>query len=331
MSAAPDRLRLVLVSGLSGAGKHSVLRALEDLGYETVDNPPLAMMEAMAERADRPLAIGVDSRTRGFDAGRVLAALARFATNPGLRPELVYVTAEDTVLLRRYTDSRRRHPLAPEGRVIAGISEERALTAALRERADLVIDTSELPLAAMRRLVERRFSRGTAADAQMVVTVVSFAYRRGLPRDADLVFDTRFLRNPHYDPILHSRTGLDGEVGAYIEADPDFPVFFGKVTALLELVLPRFVQEGKKYATIAVGCTGGRHRSVFIVEKLAERLACGQFAGGAGRDWRVLVAHRELAREGTAAASVTNRPVARQDGRDEHSQDGGTRAPAVQA
>lgn len=317
------RSRVVLVTGLSGAGKLSVLRALEDLGYEAVDNPPLAMMEDMASRADRNLAIGVDARTRGFDATRVLEAVCRLRSNPTLRPDLVYVTAEDSVLLRRYTETRRRHPLAPQGRVIDGIEEERVLTAALRDSADLLVDTSELPVPAMRELVERHFGAAGDDTARMVITLVSFAYPLGLPRDADLVFDARFLRNPHYDPILQPRTGLDPEVGAYVEADPDFPAFMSKLTGLLELLLPRFVREGKKYLTIAIGCTGGRHRSVYVVERLAALLA-----GEA--DWRLLVAHRELARDGHSLAYLAGRPAARPDDKNGRSI-GGDALPPVQA
>ncbi|MGH7155433.1 MAG: RNase adapter RapZ [Acetobacteraceae bacterium] len=317
------RLRVVLVTGLSGAGKLSVLRALEDLGYEAVDNPPLAMTEDMATRADRNLAIGVDARIRGFDATRVLEAVCRLRGNPALRPDLVYVTAEDSVLLRRYTETRRRHPLAPQGRVIDGIEEERVLTAALRDSADLLIDTSELPVSAMRELVERHFGGAGDDTARMVITLVSFAYPLGLPRDADLVFDARFLRNPHYDPILQPRTGLDPEVGAYVEADPDFPALMSKLSGLLELLLPRFVREGKKYLTIAIGCTGGRHRSVYVVERLAALLA--------GRsDWRLLVAHRELARDGHASAYLADRPAARLDA-DNGQSFGGDALPPVQA
>ena len=265
---------MVLVTGLSGGGKASVLRALEDLGYEAVDNPPLTMLEEMVARSERRLAVGVDARTRGFDAELVLEALERLRANPALRPELVYAWADETTLLRRYTETRRRHPLAPQGRVADGIAAEEALTAPLRERADLVIDTSELPLAALRRLIERHFGSGDGADDnQLVVSLISFAYTFGLPREADLVFDARFLRNPHYDPILRPRTGLDPEVGAYIAADPDFATFFAKMADLIDLLLPRFVQEGKKYATITIGCTGGRHRSVYLVEQLAEHLA----------------------------------------------------------
>jgi len=328
--AAP--LRVVLVTGLSGAGKQSVLRVLEDLGYETVDNPPLTMIEEMVTRSERRLAVGVDARTRGFDADRVLDALARLRANPALRPELVYVTADETALLRRYTETRRRHPLAPHGRVIDGVLEERTLTAALRDAADLLIDTTDLPVGTMRALVERHFGADNATSPpRMAVTLISFGYPLGLPRDADLVFDSRFLRNPHYDPMLRPRTGLDPEVAAYIEADPDFPAFLDQVAGLLGLLLPRFVQEGKKYATIAVGCTGGRHRSVHIVQRLAARLASRFGNGGADITWRVHVAHRELAREEQAAAPAAGRPDARRDGTAEQAGGGDARPRPVQA
>jgi RNase adapter protein RapZ len=317
----PERLRIALVTGLSGGGKVSILRALEDIGYEAVDNPPLTMIEDMVARTERPLAVGVDARTRGFDAGLVLDALQRLRCNPALRPELVFAWADEATLLRRYTETRRRHPLAPYSRVTDGIAAEEALTARLREQADLVIDTSELPLPALRQQIERHF--GTAGDAEnrrMAVSLVSFAYSHGLPREADLVFDARFLRNPHYDPILQSRTGLDPAVGAYIAADPDYQRFFSRMTALIDLLLPRFVQEGKKYTTITIGCTGGRHRSVYLVEQLTAYLASRIAAEPAGVaqcvDWQLNVTHRELAREGQSAASMTDRPVPRRDGDD---------------
>ncbi len=311
-----DRLRVVLVTGLSGGGKASVLRALEDVGYEAVDNPPLPMLEDMVTRSERKLAIGVDARTRGFDAGRVLETLDRLRVNPLLRPELVYAWADETTLLRRYTETKRRHPLAPQGRVADGIAREEKLTAPLRSGADLVIDTSDLPLGSLRRLIERHFGTGSdAEERQLVVSLISFAYKFGLPREADLVFDARFLRNPHYDPILQPLTGLDAEVGAFVEADPDFATFFEKLTELIDMLLPRFVQESKKYATITIGCTGGRHRSVHLVEKLgdylAARIAAAQASGDTGFGWRLQVTHRELVREGLEAAYLTDRPVPR--------------------
>jgi len=286
MSAEPRSaaLRVVLVSGLSGSGKATILRAFEDLGYEAVDNPPLPLLPSLVSRSERKLAVGIDARTRGFDGTAVLDALAALRCNPALAPALVFAEADEAVLLRRFTESRRRHPLAPSGKVAEGIAAERAVTLPLREAADLVVDTSETTPAALRRLISGHF--GAEAESGLAVTVISFAYAAGLPREADLVFDVRFLRNPHYVPALSRLTGRDPEVGAYVEADPDFVPFFSRICDLLMLLLPRYRQEGKSYATIAVGCTGGRHRSVHVVERLNEVL------GKAG--WRVETTHREL-------------------------------------
>lgn len=286
---------VVVVTGLSGAGKASILRVLEDLGYDAVDNPPLTLVETLLNRSERPVAVGLDARSRGFDATGVIATLDRVRANPAFRTSLVFATADTPVLLRRFTETRRRHPLAPDGRVIDGIGIESKLMVHLRDAADLVLDTSELPLPALRRTVEERFGLKGAAGrrAVLTVTLMSFAFPAGLPREADMVFDARFLRNPHYDPILRPMTGFDDQVARYVEADPDFEAFFASIQTLLRLVLPRFVQEGKKYATIAVGCTGGRHRSVRIVERLTPLLAQ---LGGAGQDrkWQVASLHREL-------------------------------------
>ena len=307
---------VVIVTGLSGGGKASILRALEDVGYDAVDNPPLTMLEEMIARCDQKLAIGIDARTRGFDATEVLDVIARLRTNPGLRIQLVYARADESTLLRRYTETRRRHPLAPQGMVADGIAAEIALTEPLCVHADLVVDTSGLPIAHLRRLIERHFGAGSD-QARLIVSLVSFAFPKGLPREADLVFDARFLRNPHYDPILKSKTGLDPEVGAYVESDADFALFFTRLAELIEMCLPRFVREGKKYATITIGCTGGRHRSVHLIEKLANHLTSRASAiqGTRGNDtqWRVFVTHRELARDGDPDAFLMDRPVARRD------------------
>jgi len=295
---------VVLVSGLSGAGKASILRALEDIGFDAVDNPPLEMIETLvtsADNAGRRIAIGVDARSRGFDADAVLKTVERLRLNPSLRPELVFAWADESVLLRRYTETRRRHPLAPQGRVSDGIAAEQQITAPLYSAADLVVDTSDLPLASLRQLIEHRYGPHAAENPQLGLSIalMSFAFPAGLPREADMVFDARFLRNPHYDPLLRPRTGSDPAVAADVEADPDFPAFFGQLTAMLGLVLPRFIQEGKKYATIAVGCTGGRHRSVTIVERLASHLS--------DSGWRVSTSHRELARESTSSRADLRR------------------------
>ncbi len=291
-----DRSRVVLVTGQSGAGKASILRALEDIGYEAIDNPPLTLIEGLVDRVEPAgrngrIAIGVDARTRGFDVASLLATVGRLRGNPALRLEVVFASADETVLLRRYTETRRRHPLSPSGWVIDGIQAEQALTAPLREVADLLVDTSELPIPELRQLIERRFAPegGSEGATALSVGLISFAFPRGLPREADMVFDARFLRNPHYVTELKALTGLDARVAAYVEADPDYPEFVAQVLALLGLLLPRFRQEGKKYATIAIGCTGGRHRSVRIVEFLAKSLA--------DTGWRVATTHRELGRD----------------------------------
>ena len=315
--------RIVVVTGLSGGGKAAILHALEDVGYDAVDNIPLGLVEDLATRADRDIAIGVDVRTRGFNADLVLDTLANLRRNPALLPELVFVWADEATLLRRYTETRRRHPLAPHGRVLEGIEIEQEITAHLREAANLIVDTSDLPLARLRQLIERYFgSQGDENDARMAVSLISFAYAKGLPKEADLVFDARFLRNPHYDPMLRSRTGLDPEVGAYIRDDQDYAAYLSRITDLVDLVLPRFVYEGKKYATIAIGCTGGRHRSVYLVECLAAHLASRLAAvhavaeSGSGKsgtnegglDWRQTVTHRELGLQGQTKAMLSGEP-----------------------
>ena len=321
--------RIVVVTGLSGGGKASVLHTLEDAGYDAVDNPPLGLLEDLATRADRDIAIGVDARTRGFNAELVLDTLTLLRRNPALRAELVFVWADEETLLRRYTETRRRHPMVTSGRVAEGIEVEQEITASLREAADLVIDTSNLPLARLRHMIERRFGpAGGENGARMAVSLVSFSYAKGLPKEADLVFDARFLRNPHYDHILRAGTGLDPEVGAYIRADPDYKAFLARISDLVDLVLPRFVREGKKYATIAIGCTGGRHRSVYLAERLAahlsSRLAAMRAARESELDWRQTVTHRDL-------DAVVKTKGSSSGGRDTQADGGGPRIRPVQA
>jgi UPF0042 nucleotide-binding protein len=249
----------------------------------------------------------VDVRSRGFQVQALLEVMARLKATPGLRAELIFAWADESVLLRRFTETRRRHPLSPQGRVSDGIAAEQLQTARLRAAADLVLDTSELSLAALRQWIDRRFGPEAKDDPQggLAVAVTSFAFPAGLPREADMVLDTRFLRNPYYDSRLRPRTGRDPEVAAYVADDPDFDRFFRKMAELVQLVLPRFVQEGKKYATIAIGCTGGRHRSVATAEKLGSLLT--------QTGWRVTVTHRELAREaapGPQAGATASQSVA---------------------
>ncbi|UPY38017.1 RNase adapter RapZ [Sediminicoccus sp. KRV36] len=293
----------VLVTGLSGAGKASILRVLEDLGFETVDNPPLAILDALVQEGSGPIAAGIDTRTRGFDPAKAIAAIAGLRQRPEIFPSLVYATAEEEVLLRRFTETRRRHPLAPGGplgaRVQDGIAREAALLAPLREAADLILDTSTLPLPELRRVIEARFRPEGAPGLN--INLKSFGFPRGLPREADLVFDLRFLANPHYDALLRPMTGRDAAVAEYVAADPEFPGFWTRLIGFIEPLLPRYVAEGKKYLTIAMGCTGGRHRSVFVAEKMAAHLR--------QQGWRVDVAHRELGQTPDMVLSATSTPV----------------------
>lgn len=283
-----SRRPFLLVTGLSGAGRASILNVLEDLGFETVDNPPLNILEGLVEEGGGPLAAGIDSRTRGFEPQLLLEIVGRLRSQTNLAATLIFATADEGVLLRRYTETRRRHPMAPGGplgsRVQDGIARETAMMAPLRDAADLVLDTSELPLPRMRQIIEARFRPDTAPG--LAILVQSFGFPRGLPREADLVFDLRFLANPHYDPELRPLTGLDPRIGAFVAGDPGFSGFWSRLVGFLEPLLPRYVAEGKKYLTVAIGCTGGRHRSVFAAEKLADHLR--------RQGWRADSAHREL-------------------------------------
>ncbi|MHA1113174.1 MAG: RNase adapter RapZ [Alphaproteobacteria bacterium] len=283
--AAP-RHRLLLVTGMSGAGRSTALKALEDMGYEAVDNLPLSLLGSLLRSPaalPRSLAIGVDIRTRDFGVSALLGEVERLEAAADLDFTLLFLDCDDENLRRRYTETRRRHPLAGDRQVADGIRHERELLARLRERADVVVDTTGFAPADIRRFLEDRFAPAVGPD--MAVFVVSFSYRNGLPRAADLVFDARFLRNPHYEPELRPLTGRAPAVAAFIEADPDFDRYIAGLTDMLTTLLPRFADEGKRYLTIAVGCTGGRHRSVFV----AERLGAWIEAGG----HRVRVSHRD--------------------------------------
>jgi len=268
-----ERRRLVLVTGMSGAGRSLALKILEDLGYEAVDNLPLDLLDALVPEgeAPRPLAVGVDIRSRRFAVQPLIDRIERLGPRPDLAVTLLFLDCENQVLERRFTETRRRHPLAHERPVADGIVAERRLVAPLRARADLVVDTSQFNPAELRRVLGGHF--GLERGPGMSILVTSFSYRYGLPRAADLVFDVRFLANPHYDPALRDLDGRDSRVAAYVEADGAFADFFARLTGMLVPLLPRYAQEGKSYLTIAVGCTGGRHRSVTVVEKLAAWLA----------------------------------------------------------
>ena len=282
----PPRRRLVLVTGMSGAGRSSALKTFEDIGFDAVDNMPLALLGNLTSGVpalSRDVAVGVDIRTRDFGVGSLVAEMDRVMADGGIEVRLVFFDSSDEVLQRRFTETRRPHPLAADRPVLDGIARERQMLRALRERADLIIDTTELTPGELRRILTGHFN--DVEPNGLTAFVTSFSYRNGIPREADLVFDVRFLANPHYDPKLQPMTGTAPEVGAFIAEDPQFGPFFGALTGLMEVLMPGYVKEGKSYLTIAVGCTGGRHRSVYVAERLGEWLK--------GESLSVEVVHRD--------------------------------------
>jgi UPF0042 nucleotide-binding protein len=287
---------VILVTGMSGAGKSTALKVLEDLGYEAIDNLPLYLLSRLlAPKEDglsaTPLdavAVDVDIRTRDFDADAFLSEITPLTARDDLALKLLFLECDDSVLRRRFTETRRRHPLASDRPVIDGIAHERRLMLRLRDNADLVIDSSHLSIPEFRQLMTQHFALD--AGPEMAVSVTSFSYRRGLPREADLVFDVRFLANPHYVETLRAESGKDADVAAYIEKDPAFAHFFDSLSGMLLNLLPHYAREGKSYLTVAIGCTGGRHRSVYVAERLSREL------GSHGQV--VSLHHRDMAFEG---------------------------------
>ncbi|MCF8495802.1 MAG: RNase adapter RapZ [Alphaproteobacteria bacterium] len=259
---------LLIVTGLSGAGMSSVLKILEDLGYEVFDNFPLPLVESLLAEEQtpaRPVAIGIDTRARGFDPGK-LAEISQ-----KLKARLIFMTCDDAILQKRFTQTRRRHPLAGEKSVRSGIRKEHEILQTLEAEADVTIDTTELGLQDLRQKLKGLFD--LEDTSRLTLNLMSFGFRYGPPREADIVMDVRFLQNPHWVPALKDKTGKNEEVGAYIREDPAFPAFMEHFKNLLDTVLPRHAHEGKSYLTVAIGCTGGRHRSVYIVETLKPWLA----------------------------------------------------------
>lgn len=272
----PDRI--LLVTGMSGAGKSTVLKALEDIGYEAVDNLPLGLLRKLLATpdpniehgSDRPLAIGIDTRTRAFDAENVVQHIKSLRADRGLDIRVLFLDCSGGELTRRFSETRRRHPLALDRPAADGIAREREILAPIRRWADIVIDTTDYSTHDLRRTVLEKFGQRRANE--LTLTLMSFGFARGIPRDADLVFDMRFLANPHWQNELRPLTGLDAPVGNFVQADPAFTPAFERIADLIVTLLPSYRQEGKSYLTIAFGCTGGRHRSVYVTEAMAARL-----------------------------------------------------------
>ncbi|MES2146291.1 MAG: RNase adapter RapZ [Pseudomonadota bacterium] len=285
MADARPKPRLLLVTGMSGAGKSTVLDALEDMGWDIVDNLPADLLEGFVNGGTEcriaPAAVAMDVRSRGFDPNILADAIQSIA---GVDAQILYIDCSDNELLRRYDETRRRHPLAPDRPAEDGIARERSLTGSLRKAADNLIDTTELSPADMREELIRRF--GEPSD-QPVLTITSFGFARGVSRTADLMFDVRFLPNPHWDEQLRPLTGNDQRVRDFLARDPAWSAMVERTVSLLIDWIPRYWAAGKNYVTVAFGCTGGRHRSVAAAVEIAERLRQSGFSPN--------VRHRDLA------------------------------------
>ena len=280
--------RRVLVTGPSGAGRTTAIRALEDLGYEAIDNLPLSLLPRLLDglASDKPLALGIDARNRDFSAFGLIEAIDRLGAPGPEAMQILYLDCSTDVLLRRFSETRRRHPLSPAESPDEGIAKELDLLGPIKARADMLIDTSDMSPHDLRAQMARWFA--PEGQTRLAVTVQSFSYRRGLPRGMDMVLYCRFLRNPYWDESLRALDGRDPAVVAYVAADARFDAFHNQIAGLVQLLLPAYEDEGKSYLSIGFGCTGGQHRSVAMVETLAKTLA--------ESGWQVSIRHRELER-----------------------------------
>lgn len=290
-NARAGRPQLVLLTGLSGSGKSSVAKCFEDLGFYVVDNLPLPLLRqflddplAFVDGWDR-IAVVTDIRAPGF--AHELPVLFREIDRVKVDPVLVFLEASNETLLRRFSETRRPHPLAGDRPLLEGIKEERSMLADLRGLADIVLDSSEWTIHEIRSQIYREFASSPGASPSMVVSLVSFGFKHGIPQGTDLLFDLRYLPNPHFVPGLREKTGKDAPVRGFLEAQPEFPELLGRLEDLLLYLLPRYRRENRSYLTVAIGCTGGQHRSVAAVEALCERLA--------REDWAVRAIHRDAA------------------------------------
>lgn len=296
--------RLVLVTGPSGAGRSTAIHALEDMGFEVIDNLPLSLVPRLLEGTPplQPIALGIDVRNRDFNAQSLIELIDRLTREPRIELEVLYLDCQPTVLIRRYSETRRRHPLAPMDSPEEGVEREIDLLAPIRARADHLIDTTDLTVHGLKDEVTRWFGRGDGKAPRLSVSVQSFSYKRGLPRGLDMVFDCRFLRNPHWEPDLRPKDGRDPVVAQYVAEDPRFAEFYQRTKDLLLFLLPAHLAEGKSHLSIGFGCTGGQHRSVALTERLGNALA--------ENGWSVSKRHRELERRAAVVAVAAANGVA---------------------
>jgi len=295
--AAKTPPQVVFVTGPSGGGRTTAINVLEDLGFETIINIPLRYVARLLKDdvPTRPMALGLDVRTRDFSVNGVLDMIREVSANGTIRPELLFVECSRDVLLHRYSETRRRHPMAEDDSPHVGIDTELEMLKPIRARADIVIDTSQFSPHDLKAELKRWFM--SEGSLPLAIAVESFSYKRGMPPGMDLVFDCRFLRNPHWSPDLREKTGMDRAVTAYIDEDPLFADYFDRINGMLGMMLPAVQKEGRAHITIGVGCTGGKHRSVAMAEKLGKTLA--------QNDWQVSIRHRELERRNMGSGAKT--------------------------
>ncbi len=288
MASEDKKPNIVLVTGPSGAGRSTAINAFEDAGFETIDNMPLALLPRLLSGppVDQPMALGIDVRTRDFSPVKVIELLDSIAKMEEFESDLLFLDCNMQVLLRRYSETRRRHPLAPDETPLIGIERENVLLAPLRNRADVLIDTSDFTPHELKAEIGANFTAGKADF--LAVSVQSFSYKRGVPRGIDMVLDCRFLNNPYWDDSLRGKNGCDPDVAAYVSKDRRFATFFDHLLGMTQWLLPQYQGEGKAHFSIRLGCTGGQHRSVVVAEKTAKALA--------EEGWQVSIRHRELER-----------------------------------
>ena len=317
---APDEgvQRLVLVTGPSGAGRSTAINVLEDLGFEAIDNLPLSLIPRLLDGPSRPepLALGLDVRNRDFSASNVIELIDKLTRDPRYAPEVLFLDCAPEVLERRYNETRRRHPLAPDSAPAAGVVAELDLLSPIRARADVLVDTSDLSPHDLKAELTRWFD--IRPNRRLSVSLHSFSYKRGVPRGIDMMFDCRFLTNPHWEPGLRPLTGRDPAVQDHVAGDSRYAEFLDRVCGMIQFLLPAYVEEGKSHLAVGFGCTGGQHRSVTLAEKVGVALA------KAG--WPVSIRHRELERRAPAPSALGDASgIGQEAGRVRAIERGGTR------
>lgn len=290
------RQRIVLVTGPSGAGRSTAINALEDLGFEVIDNLPLSLLARLMDGPPlaRPVALGLDVRNRDFGVDALIDTIDQLAAREDVDDQVLYIDCAEDELVRRYSETRRRHPLSPDTVPLVGIRQELELLVPIRARAHVLIDSSGISPHDLRSEIADGF--GVPSGQKLGMTVQSFSFKRGLPRGLDMIQDVRFLRNPHWDAKLRGLDGRDADVGRYIADDPRFTEYFDKLCDMIMFLLPAYRDEGKTHLSVGIGCTGGQHRSVYLTERLAESLA--------QNGWQVSKRHREMERRATALAGM---------------------------